>query len=297
MFFYEYVLGWRQDKPNHDLYFGNAWHLAREHQLIHGYDKVLEAFDRFEKFYRLEFPEETDALYRPKDPYAVLMALDKFAAERQSDLVENTVLLTETSGTVPINQKGRVLHYRMDSVLQRKENDRIFSWDHKSAKKFNRQWEEKFQLSIQNGTYTHCMYCMYPIKLVEGIEFCGTSFEYLKRGSKNRDAGYHVNFKRVPSFKPPDQMNTWLWTVNDLCDELDREMDRLHHCKEEDPTMMCFPLNDTSCPDFWGCIYHDYCISWQNPLQRCYEPPLGFKEEHWNPAEMETTHKKDLEWT
>ena len=297
-FFFEHILGWKQDMPTHDLYFGQAWHLAREYQLLHGYDKVYEAFDVFEQFYREEFEEDTDELYRPKDPFAVLTALQKFHDERSSDLTENEILLTETSGTVPINDSGRKLYYRMDSVVRRRDDDRIFSWDHKSKKgSYNRQWSEKFQLSLQNGTYTHCMYCMYPVELVLGVEFCGCAFEFLKRRSKTRDAGYHITFLRVPAFKPPDQMNAWLWTVNELYSELDREMDRLSHCQDSDPVLMAFPMNDTSCTDFWGCRYHDYCISWQNPLQRAEAPPIGFKEEFWDPSAMETTYKKDLEWT
>lgn len=296
-FFYEYILGWRQDVPAHDLYFGECWHKAREYQLINGYDKYLEAFNLFEEEYRKEFPEETDELYRPKDPFAVLMALEKFHSERPNDLVDNTLLLTETSGTVPIDFKGRKLYYRMDSVLRRNEDGKIFSWDHKSRKKsFNRQWSESFQLSIQNGTYTHCMYCMYPIKDVLGVEFCGTAFDYLIRGSKVRSQGYNIEFLRVPAFKPADQMSAWLWTVNDLYSELEREMDRLTHCRDEDQVMQAFPMNDTSCSEYWGCAYHDFCISWQNPIQRSDEPPLGFREEHWNPSEMKTTYKKDLEW-
>jgi hypothetical protein len=295
-FFYEYILGWRPDLPAHDLYFGECWHKAREYQLLHGYDKYLEAFNLFETEYRKEFPEETDELYRPKDPFAVLIALEKFNDERSSDLTENEVLLTETSGTVPIDSKGRKLHYRMDSVLQRSDG-KYFSWDHKSRKKsFNRQWAEGFQLSIQNGTYTHCMYCMYPIDQVLGVEFCGTAFDYLVRGSKNRPQGYAIEFLRVPAFKPPDQMNAWLWSVNDLYSELEREMDRLTYCKEDDKVMMAFPMNDTSCTEYYGCTYHDFCISWQNPLQRCNVTPLGFREEHWDPSKMETTYKKNLEW-
>ena len=297
LFFYEYILGWRSEAANHDLHFGTAWHLAREHQLLFGYDKVYDAYTKFIDYYRLEFPEESDDIYRPKEPFAVMKALDKFAEERSSDLTENELLLTETAGTVPINQQGDVLYYRMDSVLRNNDSGKIFSWDHKSKKgAFNRTWEEKFQLSLQNGTYTHCMYCMYPIEDVLGIEFCGASFEYLSRKSKARDAGYHINFNRVPSFKPPDQMNAWLWTVNDLYSELMREMDRLSHCSAEDKVFMAFPMNDTNCTSFWGCKYHDFCISWQNPLQRCQHPPLGFVEEHWNPSEIEATNKKDLEW-
>ena len=296
-FFYQYILGWRPDLPAHDLYFGECWHKAREYQLLYGYDKYFYAFDLFESEYRKEFPEETDELYRPKDPVAVLTALEKFAVERPNDLKDNEVLLTETSGTVPIDIKGRVLHYRMDSVLKRKEDGKIFSWDHKSRKKsFNRQWAEQFQLSLQNGTYTHCMYCMYPIQDVLGVEFCGTAFDYLVRGSKVRPQGYNIEFLRVPAFKPPDQMNAWLWTVNDLYNELEHEMVRLSYCKEDDQVMMAFPMNDTSCTEYWGCEYHDYCISWQNPLQRCDQPPLGFREEFWDPSAMKTTNKKILTW-
>jgi len=296
-FFYEYILGWRSEMPAHDLWFGECWHRAREFQLIHGYDKFYEAFAIFEDAYREKFPSDTDELYRPKDPFAVLVALEQFNNQRSSDLTENTVLLTETSGTVPINTKGRRLHYRMDSVIMRREDEKIFSWDHKSKKRaFTRQWSEKFQLSIQNGTYTHCMYCMYPIDRVLGVEFCGTSFEYLDRGSKKRPAGYHVNFLRVPAFKSPDQMNSWLWTVNDLYSDVEREMDRLFHCTENDEVLMAFPMRDTSCTNYFGCIYHDFCISWQNPLRRCGSAPLGFIEEHWDPREMQTTNKKDLEW-
>ena len=297
MYFFEYILGWRLDRPAHDLYFGQCWHLAREHQLLNGYSDVNGAYDKFLYEYRKEFPEETDDLYRPKDPYGAFLALKKFATDRQSDLLENELLLTETSGTVPISNHGRKLYYRMDSVLRSKLNNKIFSWDHKSRKgSFNRQWTEQFQLSIQNGTYTHCLYCMYPIEQVAGIEFCGTCFTYLVRGSTQRSQGYHIDLLRVPSYKTPDQMNSWLWTVNRLYNDLEYEMELLSHCLEKDTVLMAFPMNDTSCTEYFGCVYHDYCISWQNPLQHCSEPPLGFREEYWNPAEMETTNKRNLEW-
>ena len=149
-YFFCHILGWRIDEPAHDLYFGNAWRIAREYQLIHGYDDVKGAFLAFMEFYRKEFPQETDEIYRPKDPEAVGLALVKFANERQSDLTENELLYTEISGTVPITEDGKVLHYRMDSIMRRMADEKIFSWDHKSTKKFSRQWRENFHLSIQN---------------------------------------------------------------------------------------------------------------------------------------------------
>ena len=294
-YLFEHILGWRSEAPAHDLYFGESWHRARECQLLEGYGEFDSAYADFIGHYRKEFDPETDEMYRPKDPTNVLNALTKFAEERQSDLEENEVLLTETSGTVPVDEK-RVLYYRMDSVLRRTDDGKVFSWDHKSTKRFSRQWSEQFFLSIQNGTYTHCLYCMYPIKEVIGVEFCGTCFEYLKRASKERSAGYHISFQRVPAWKTPDQMNVWLWNVNDLLDDLDREMDRLADCKEDDKVMMAFPMNVKSCSNYFGCPFHDFCISWPNPLQRCSEPPLGFKIEFWDPSEMETTNKRNLEW-
>ena len=297
-FFYQYILGWRKDSPEHDLYFGNAWHHAREHQMIHGYEDVEGAYMKFIKFYRLKFPESTDDLFRPKDPMGVAMALTKFATERQRDLEDNKLLYTEISGTVPIDEK-RYLHYRMDSVLQDNDNGKIFSWDHKSATEKSMNfpwWDLNFFLGLQNGTYTHCLYCMYPIDQVIGIEFCGTAFHYLKRGSAQRSQGYHITFKRVPAWKTPEQMNTWLWTVTELYDQLDRNMDMLDGCKDSDAVLQAFPMNPNSCSKYRGCPYHDFCMTWANPLRQAAEPPLGFKVEFWNPSAMETTNKIDLTW-
>jgi len=301
-YFFRYILGWDLDFPAHDLLFGEAYHKAREHQLLHGYDDVAGAFEAFNNCYRLHFAPEEDEIYKPKTPTAVLNALMKFAEERYADLVDNEVVvidgqkMTEISGTVPIDE-NRVLHYRMDSILRRLEDGMIFSWDHKTtAEKYilGRQWADQFFLSIQNGTYTHCLYCMFPIEQVLGIEFCGTGFAFLSRGSANRSSGYHATLRRVPAFKTPEQMNAWLWTVNNLLDEIERDMDKLFHCTENDAVLMAFPMNGTSCTDYRGCQYHDYCLSWPNPLRQCYEPPLGFIEKFWNPAERESSVKKDL---
>lgn len=301
-FFYHYVLGWVPDTPAQDLHFGESWHRAREHQLLHGYDDIQGAYDKFITCYREKFAPETDEYYSPKTPTAVLNALMKFADEKRHDLDENEVVeidgkkMTEISGTVPISV-DRSIHYRMDSIMRRKSDGKIFSWDHKTTSENyikGRSWADQFYLSIQSGTYTHCLYCIFPIEKVLGIEFCGTGFAYLSRASKNRPAGYHVTLRRIPAFKSPDQMNIWLWTVNDIWDKIYIEFDKLSQCKESDQVMMAFPINPTSCTDFRGCPYFDYCISWANPLINTYEPPLGFIQDFWNPADMDTTNKLDL---
>jgi hypothetical protein len=304
-FFYCHVLGWRLDQPAHDLYFGECWHCAREYQLINGYEDLEGAYHAFITRYREQFDEESDSLYRPKTPEAVQQALANFAVTYYQDLEENQLLhnpetnepFTEISGTVPIDEK-RVLHFRMDSLLQNKEG-KIFSWDHKTTTArwiVQRTWEMGFFLSIQNGTYTHCMYCLFPVDQVLGVEFCGVGFEYLSRGSAARPAGYYSTLRRVPAYKTPDQMNVWLWTVLNLINDIDRDMDRLSECKEADAVMEAFPLNPGGCTKFRGCEFHDYCMAWPNPLRQCQEPPLGFKQSFWDPREKDSRNKMKLEW-
>jgi len=300
-YFFEHILGWKLNLPNHDAYFGESWHKAREHQLRYGYNDIEGAYNAFIEHYRKEFPPDTDNLYRPKDPTGVLNALMKFSEERSSDLIENEVVeidgtkMLEISGTVPVDSK-RVLHYRLDSIMRRKSDGKIFSWDHKSAKRFSRFWRDKFQLSIQNGTYTHCLYCMFPIEQVLGVEFCGTSFSYLTRGGSKNSKGYNITLERVPAFKTPDQMNTWLWTVVDILDSIEREMNRLFESSENESILMSFPMRPNNCTKYFGCAFHDYCISWPNPLQRCEEPPIGFKVEFWDPSKIESSVEKNLTW-
>jgi hypothetical protein len=303
-YFYYYILGWNLDIPAHDLVFGDCFHKSREYQLLNGYDDIQGAYEAFLIPYRNEFDESTDELYRPKNPVAVLNALMEFSNRYSYDLVENEVVeidgkkMTEISGTVPVDEK-RFLHYRMDSIMRRLDDGKIFSWDHKTTSGkwiHDTRWDNELFLSIQNGTYTHCLYCMFPIELVLGVEFVKTGFEFLLRGSANRPAGYHATTRKVPAFKTPDQMNVWLWTVNAILDDIECDMDRLFHCTENDQVLMAFRMNPNACTDYKGCMYHDYCLSWPNPIRSCYEPPLGFIERFWNPAEREARVIKDLKW-
>ncbi len=300
LYFFKHILGWRVSSHRHDLFFGECWHIAREHMMIHGYNDTHGALGAFLMRYREELPPETDEIYRPKNPDGVVMAIPTFAGYYRRDLEENEVLYTEVSGTVPVDEK-RVLYFRMDTVMRNLQTGTIFSWDHKSkGGDFNRQWEDKFHLCIQNGTYSHCLYCMYPDEmeagLIKGVEFCGTSFKFLKRGGKVNPPGYTIQFKRVPAWKSSSQMNVWLWNTLDLLDDLDRDMDRLMHCKIGDSVMQAFRQGPNHCVSYFGCEFHDYCMTWHNPLTEAHTPPLGFMEEYWDPRQMKTTNKMKLEW-
>jgi hypothetical protein len=302
LFFYEYILGWKLDTPAQDLHFGTSWHDAREHQLLNGYGDVPGAFAKFLTRYREMFPETSDYLYHPKTPSAAYAGLVNYAVNHSHDLDDYEVVeiggkkMTEISGKVPIDDK-RVLFYRMDSIMREKQTGMIESWDHKttSGKWFdNTKWDREYYLSVQNGIYTHCLYCLFPIDKVRGVKFCKTGFEYLSRGSANRPAGSYAKTRNIEAYKTPEQMNVWWYNTIARLDDIERDMDRLHHCNEEDTIMQAFEMRESACNNYHGCPFHDFCLSWANPLQHSYQPEIGFKVEFWDPSHQQTTNKMDL---
>ena len=280
MYMYEYIFGWRSSRPNNHLVFGDAWHAAMEHLLIHGYSdlEVIRAYDKFLKKYRLEFSEDTDSEFAPKTPHNALNALSKYVEHYKSDMEKYKVLYTETSGVVSLAEDIQ-MYFKIDSILE--DNDKmIFSLEHKTGSMLSDKWKERFSLSTQVGTYTHVMYCMYPPERVKGVKINGAFFYKSKPPA----------FERVPVWKTKNQMQVWLYNTMWWIDELKHNMELLKEQTEDQQVLECFPMNTESCTKYFGCPYLDFCTAWPNPLQHYGEPPLGFKEDFWDP-ERETTHK------
>ncbi len=286
-YFYRYILGWTPDTTDTHLYFGTCWHLAMEHLLLNGYsyESVIEAYSKFESAYRERFSEVTDAERFPKTPAVVLKALAGYVKEWHAHDSENgyKTLHTEVAGSVSIT-KGRKIHFKMDSILQDKDG-MFFSLEHKTGSTNNRQWQDKWKLSIQVGTYSHVLYCLY-MKDVWGIKINGTFFK------KGRGGAGEVEFVRVPVRKTPDSMEDWLYTVEYWIDKIEEDMDRLSSVSDEYTIMPAFAKNPVNCTQYFGCPYLDFCISWANPLRYISEPPIGYKVEWWNPMSAEETAKK-----
>jgi len=284
-YFFRHLLGWQADILRNDLKWGEAWHIAQEHILLNGYDdlNVVRAFDKFLACYREEFPEDTDTLFEPKTPMRALSALREYTIEYSRDLDEFEVLFTEIAGTVPVcTDPERVLHFRMDTILK----DRIGygSLDHKTkGGSLTDQWFRQWPLSFQIGTYHHALYCLYPEDEVWGMKVNGAGILKTK-----------FDFRRLPIKKGREQMQVWLFTMNHYLQELEDELYILAGSNDSQPVLTAFPQRPTSCDKYWGCEFHDYCMAWANPLQHCEEPPLGFKQEFWDPRSKPSTHKMDL---
>jgi len=289
-YFFSYCLGWRRDWLNHDLHFGQSWHLGREHQLRHGYADVEGAFSAFLKHYRTQVNGEQEMAFDPKTSAHALLGLETFALERSADeitysIVElNNVKALEFAGHVPFDAT-RTIYFKMDSIVQTEEGF-YYSIDHKtsSAKWLKTEaWEKSFNLSIQNGTYTHVLYSLFPMEKVRGVIFDGIGFETLKRGSAQRPAGPQVTLNRVDASRTPEQMESWYVTVSILWNELEASFKALESCTELDSTLETFRLNPHACGFFNGCEFRDFCELWANPLARCDVPPVGFKVSLWDP--------------
>jgi hypothetical protein len=139
---------------------------------------------------------------------------------------------------------------------------------------------------MQVGTYTHAFYCLFPPEEVYGARVNGIIF--LKRGTE---------FLRCPCSKTPTQMEVWRQTAQKYAKIISVQTELLASDFERHtnkPVLNLFALNPVSCTRWGTCAFHDYCMSWANPLQRCEEPPMGFHQEFWNPAARRHTKEIDL---
>ncbi len=296
-FFYEYVLGWRPETTSNHLVFGNAFHIPME--VIHeaqNFDEktIIEGYIKGEEFYRRDYPADSDEIYAPKTMTKLLKGLMEYAEKYHRDFEDNETKYVEVGGSVPIRIEPteRRLHFRMDALMHNKRQDYYFCREHKTSTAtgmFRNKWRSDFELRLQIGTYTHAMYCIFPRHQVRGVEVNGAFWRKAKSGPT-------CEFERVPCWWQPPRMSQWLWTMNNIFDELEYEFERLALCTEDEEVMQCFPINERLCNEYLGCPYHSFCTAWSNPLRECSEPPMGFKEERWDPSEIESLkHKMNLQ--
>ena len=286
-YFYEYVLGWQLIGTNIHLIYGSALHAGLEHIKRHNHELVdpirrkavaAEAFTLFTEVYKKEMETNTDdaAFHKTKNPMTAMNAFLDYVEHYKKEPVN--VLYTEVYGQVLINEEGDTLHYKIDVIedFDVVNNLRqIRAMDHKTSSQFSRQWIDSWALSFQMQTYIHVLYSAFQPERVWGV---------VVNGIKPQD-GKPTEFFRVPVQKTMDMMNVYLWHANEYVDNIKRDFNRLHECSPADNILQAFPQNPQSCTKYFGCPFRDFCSLWPNPLRRAEEPPLGFTERHWNPAE------------
>lgn len=298
-YFFEYVLGWRPETPNNHLVFGASWHKAMEVLALEGYsaESVMKAYQEFLKEYRKTFPPETDELFWPKTPDNALIVLANYAQTYKDVDKYDEVLHVEIGGRVNINET-QYMYFKMDTICKGKRG--YYSREHKTASSFY-LWEMQWPLSMQIGTYSHVLHCLFPQEEVVGVQMNGAAFKKSKKGwdqiLNNQRLTVQPPFEFLRSDMPRNrgQMNTWLWTAQYWLDQIEQNFLWLEDCSPDEPILTAFPMNGTNCTKYNGCQWQDFCNHWQNPLARCEEPPLGYIVEHWDPTAEEAQTKVDVQ--
>lgn len=274
-YFYEYVLAWRPDAPNNHLIFGDAWHKALEILMLGNYsdESLVQAMQEFETTYRARLPEGTDEIFAPKTPANAFKALVEYCSHYPGDKQEH-ILHTEIGGRVAIGP-NRFITFRCDAILEK--NGIVFAREHKTTgRSFSQLWSDQWELSFQVGTYSFALHCLFPEVQSCAVEVNGTAFLKTK-----------ISFLRVPVYKGPSNLNTWLFTANHYFDRIQDEHHFLETSSEDDSVLTAFPMNPQSCTKYLGCPYHDLCVNWANPLQHLNFIPEGFAIEYWNPLDRD----------
>jgi len=282
LYFFEYVLGWKEEAVNLHLEFGKAWHLAMRHLTINGCSSssIAEAAAMFSNHYSEYFSTEHEEQNAPKNMANGIHALAEYGAQYPNDRF--TVLFTEVPGSVPLAE-GKTLHFKIDAVLRDEKG--IFAMEHKTGSRDSAAWRAQWQTAMQPSLYTHALRCHYGDS-VWGCMINGTLLR--KKGN------LHV---RIPIRKSNEVMQTWMWnTINEL-EMLDWEFGRLSTCKISDPVMFAFPMREVNCTKWFPCPFLPYCTSpeWTNPLTKAEQPPSGFVVDHWNPMDKREGAEKTMD--
>jgi hypothetical protein len=277
-YFYQYVLGWQPDAESIHLVFGKAWHKAMRRFLLDGLtvEAMLKALDDFNSEYRKSFGPETDSIMLPKNPATAEVAMAKYVYE-YCDRDDFETLHTEVGGTVMIAE-GRVLHFKMDSILKDKNNaNQVISLEHKTSGQNSSTWRDGFKMSPQIGTYNHVLFCMYPESEVWGVLVNGAVFTKSKG----------VEFVRIPARRRFEMMDVWLATVNHYYSQIMQDYEMLQDQTDTDKVLIAFPQCPTSCTQYGTCTYIDFCLSWPNPIQHIDQMPENFIVRQWDPRKEE----------
>lgn len=291
-YFFKFVLGWTPmslgwESDNNHLEFGGAWHEAMEHLLKHGYDEdsVGDAYEKFLDYYRQTFPPETDHKMKYKTPENALRALEQYVKVYKDDLKEHEVLYTEIGGSVPISD-SRSVCMRIDAIMREKKTGEVWVLEHKTGSIYNRVWRDQWKQKTQMFVYLYALYMHFPVETVSGLVVNGVFFralpKYNKDGTRSARSGNGNEFHRENFRKQPVMIDDFLWTINDIFADIERDFNSVNSDKmKEQKCLKAFRRNTESCTKYFGCPFSSICSAHPNPLQ--IGMPYGFEEKHWNP--------------
>ncbi len=303
-FFFAHILGWRPSGSNIHLTFGTAWHKAKEHlrwalHLEGNYSPLAlqGAFKHFMAAYSVGYPEPRSWNDNAtKSPISAYRGLVQYVAKYKRDKFK--VVFTEVAGTVPINNDGDHIWFKIDSLVEEKDKGYVIYDDKTSSSDYALQ--EKFGMSFQFGTYIHAIKCYLGLSermghlagvVADVVTFRTAPYNKLLKSGKYSSVvnGKGHTFNRIPIIKNSAQINRWGNEANSVVQDMKRDKLAL---LEEDPSdlnMRAYQCRTTSCSDYGGCPYYNLCWQAKNPMKMVEElgttAPVGFERSFWNPEE------------
>lgn len=289
-YFYEYVLGWRVDRPNIHFIFGQSWHKAMDYLFLNGCvpENLDPAFEEFLKVYRTGYAPEDEDESSAKTSTNARAVLAEYIQTYKGD--KFVPLHVEIPGQVNITDEWAIT-LRLD-LLVRDEHGRVLVVDHKTTSVSSQTWRDQWALNIQMGTYIHAANSLFGVDEVEGALINGVVLRKpirLKKDGEPYAGSKGPEFCRVPVTKTRDQMNVWLDIVRYRYNEIKVNEMLLDEATADTPTLQAFPMDPTACTKYNQlCPYHGFCVGRSNPLALVQQleggVPVGFVREYWNPT-------------
>lgn len=286
-YYYEYVLGYRQDPPSNHLVFGQAWHEALEHMYRTDFSasNLSKAFSKFLDVYRPSFPEATDELVGAKTPQNAIKALAHYAQTYAFDHANWHILDTEKTYHLPYsaNEKDTIV-VKLDMIVKDRNSDnpKISIVEHKTAGSFSQTWKNQWYTSLQISAYSAALRHLlnFDDDMPVNVIVNGTAFSKTK-----------IDFCRLPIIRTAVALENYRMSVMDLILRLETDFDVLagdciaYRSNTKNETMRAFLQNPISCTRYFGCPYFDFCDCCIHPLRMATytSPPSGFRINHWNP--------------
>jgi hypothetical protein len=292
-YFYEYVLGWRQDRQNIDITFGSAWHKAMEVILAEGYSTIslAVAFEAFQKVYQEGVSPDLEWV-TTKTPGNALRALEAYSRNYANDFENYEVLKTEVAGSVFLGIDN--LHFKIDAIVRDKNTGLIYALEHKTTSNFSPQWVNQWRQKMQIGVYLYVLHALYKEAGIGGLIVNGVAIRNpptLKKDGNLRAGARDTEFMRIKCNWSMARLEEWLETTSFYYEWILQEFSNLSRCERSDNCLHAFPKNIEACTLYYGCPFLDFCSAVRNPLRIDYVP-IGFKEEHWDPRLREANAKE-----
>lgn len=284
-YFIRHILGWTVDygKTAPALVFGGSWHEGQD--IIWKFAKKVDqptltalAHDQFMKHWtEAGYPEDMNSVeydnLAPRTPGVAKEMYWHYTQQRWNMLQECEVLAIEQPFAVPLPGVPNTWYVgRLDKVV--KYNGQKIVLEHKTTTlyringNFANEYVESWYASSQIKGY----------QFGGGLYFEGVDGVWVDAALVHKKV--HDAFKFIPVAHHPDLMQEWLTTTVTWAKEVTEATRRFTAGVR---VQEAFKKNEDSCFGKYGtCQFLDICRTCADPTT-LDGPPLGFKEERWEP--------------